>query len=96
MSAQEYKELTTALKESGMPLDIRKKLQFFVDTEYIGEAEKVGVKECINCGGDTLVCNSRVDQYGRIVRKRTCTSCKQFYNTIEVLEPIEAAYLERE
>ena len=38
MDEQTYKELTAAVKESGIPLDIQKELQKLIDKEYIGKS----------------------------------------------------------
>lgn len=40
MTEQEYKELTAALKYSGIPCDIKKKLQRLIDKEFIENEEK--------------------------------------------------------
>ena len=40
MTEQEYKELTAALNESGIPHDMRKQLQRLLDKEFIENEEK--------------------------------------------------------
>lgn len=42
MTEQEYKELTAAVKESGMPLQMQKELQRLVDKEYVNHTEQNG------------------------------------------------------
>ena len=39
MTEQSYKEITVAIKYSGIPLDIQKELQSLVDREFIKEAK---------------------------------------------------------
>lgn len=39
MTEQSYKEITVAIKYSGIPLDIQKELQSLVDREFIKEEE---------------------------------------------------------
>lgn len=39
MTEQSYKEITVAIKYSGIPLDIQKELQSLVDKEFIKEEE---------------------------------------------------------
>lgn len=39
MTEQSYKEITVAIKYSGIPLDIQKELQSLVDREFIKEGE---------------------------------------------------------
>jgi len=91
MEEQEYKELTAVLKASGIPLGMRKKLQNLLDTEFLkDEKHMVGVKECVYCGGNTLVINSRTDEQGHVVRVRACQECKRQYKTVKVLAPIES------
>lgn len=39
MTEQSYKEITIAIKYSGIPLDIQKELQNLLDREFIKEEE---------------------------------------------------------
>lgn len=39
MTEQSYKEITAAIKYSGIPLDIQKEIQSLVDKEFIKEEE---------------------------------------------------------
>lgn len=39
MTEQSYKEITIAIKYSGIPLDIQKELQSLLDREFIKEEE---------------------------------------------------------
>ena len=38
MDEQTYKELTSAVQESGIPLDLQKELQRLIDQEYLGKS----------------------------------------------------------
>ena len=40
MTKQNYKELTAAVKESGIPLQMQKELQRLLDKEFIENEEK--------------------------------------------------------
>ena len=40
MTEQTYKELTAAVRESGIPLPLQKELQMLIDKEYTDEIEK--------------------------------------------------------
>lgn len=40
MTEQNYKELTAAVRESGIPLQLQKELQRLIDKEYTDEIEK--------------------------------------------------------
>ena len=40
MTEQSYKEITVAIKYSGIPLDIQKELQRLVEREFIKEGER--------------------------------------------------------
>ena len=40
MSEQTYKELTAAVRESGIPLPLQKELQRLIDKEYTDEIEQ--------------------------------------------------------
>lgn len=46
MTEQEYKELTAAVKESGIALKLQKELQRLIDKEFIGteQNKKISVK----------------------------------------------------
>lgn len=40
MTDENYKELTAAVRESGIPLQLQKKLQILIDEEYRHEASR--------------------------------------------------------
>lgn len=49
-------------------------------------AFKTSVKKCADCGGTTIVTNSREQYNGSIMRVRRCTKCGYTFQTYEVEE----------
>ncbi len=47
-------------------------------------AQKYFVKECFDCGGDTMVVDSRLHHSGAIYRRRKCELCGFAFSTIEI------------
>lgn len=47
---------------------------------------KYFVKNCLDCGGNTNVIDSRANAFGAIYRRRKCTKCGLAFNTVEVEE----------
>lgn len=44
------------------------------------------VKKCMDCGGKTVVVDSRTQENGTILRRRVCSKCGTRFNTIEIEE----------
>lgn len=54
MDEQTYKELTAAVKESGIPLDYQKELQRLLDEEYFKDKNKEQKKKILQKEGNTV------------------------------------------
>lgn len=50
------------------------------------DAQQNYVKTCVDCGGNTLVIDSRPTPQGGVLRKRKCPDCGYIFTTIEVEE----------